>query len=116
MNKNFQYALPSSFDAIEYPDFESRIEIYDWVIYQTKELMLLCNRFLSRDLKTRSFISYFDETNSTIRNALFLSRNFELTNEEEKRESSSKILEIQKLIDQFPLICEDLKRCPLVEE
>jgi hypothetical protein len=55
MNKNLQ-SLPSSFQEIVYPDFDTRLEVYDWIIYQQKELLLLFQCYLTHGVRTRKDI------------------------------------------------------------
>lgn len=107
-NKNLQ-SLPSSFQEIVCPDFDSRLEVYEWIIYQQKELLLLFQCYFTHRVRTTAFVSYFNKANCHIRNALSLSKYYE-----ETTDALEKIPEIKYLANETDEGCQKLRSFPLI--
>ena len=107
-NKNLR-SLPSSFEEIVCPEFESRLEVFEWIVYQQKEILLLLQCHLNHGVRTDAFVAYFNKVNCCIRNALAKSREFE-----ETAESKEKVEEIRHIADEMEQRCQEMRRCPLI--
>ena len=108
MNKNLQ-SLPSSFQEIDCPKFESHLEIFEWIVYQQKEILLLLQCHLNHGVRTGAFCDHFDKVNCYIRNELIKSKEFE-----ETVDSKLKIQEVRSLADEMGKKCQDIRRCPMI--
>lgn len=107
-NKNL-LSLPSSFDEIVCPEFESRLEVFEWIVYQQKELLLLFQCHLNRGVRTKSFVAHFDKAKNCICNALSLSKLYE-----ETEEATAKAEEIRYLADEMNQKCEEIREFPFI--
>lgn len=110
-NKNIR-SLPSSFEDIVYPEFESRLEVFEWILYQQKELLLLLRCHLNHGVRTRAFANHFEKTNRLVQNAVVFS--FSDYEETEAGESRGKIKEIRYFTDLMERRCQQLRECPLI--
>jgi len=109
MNKNFQFSVPSSFEEVKCPDFDSRSDVFDWVIYQQKELLLLLKWHLNHKVRTRVFARYFRETSCHIAGTLILSKSMP-----REKSDSEKISEIHTLHVQLEESCKEIEKCEMI--
>jgi hypothetical protein len=105
MNKNLLLSVPA-LEYIEAPTFDTKVEIYEWVLYQMEQLYMVVESYLYHNIKSSSLIEYVDYTRSTLINTMNLSRSI---HNENFTDTSDLCLKIAEAVEKTAKICRSIR-------